>query len=74
MSRLVDSSEGVSAIVSIDLPETRVYFDDGRFRNSNPAREDLRFTVSMRPETEVSGTGRKAVRTTTYALIGFSIS
>lgn len=45
----LDRADGsVIARVSFDLPETQSYFEDGRLRNTNEAREGRRFTIAMR--------------------------
>lgn len=36
------------ATARVDLPASRSYYDDGSFRNENPAHDNRRFTVRMR--------------------------
>ena len=59
--KLIDSALGTTASIVFDVPETRSFFEDGRVRNSSPARTGATFTVSMRQEKRE------------YQLIGFTI-
>jgi hypothetical protein len=60
--RLTPTSDGVRADVTIDIPETRSYFDDRSYRNTSPAHEDATFSVTMRKVNN------------DYRLVGFTIS
>ena len=60
--RLIRTALGTTARVRFDIPETRSFFDDGKFRNTSPAHTGATFTVSMKLDKKK------------YQLVGFTIS
>jgi hypothetical protein len=47
-TRLRRAGDLTTATTRVDVPESATYFDDGRFRSTNPPHEGARFVVVMR--------------------------